>query len=310
MLSRVALVGLVALGVGAAPAQGQERGAATDPAPRLSISLAGGAFVSSDWSDLVLVGGDAATTDRLGRVLLPDLAAGAGPLGELSVTYWRDRLGVRFHAGYARSCVASGPGCASETFAPPGSSVFDVPAGQDGLDVWLLDAAAVMELETPFRSFRPYLLLGGGITVYDPDDGVRAITPGFVELGGRTGRIVFDDDGDVVVVEEGPVLARINRPGFEVLPSLVAGIGTEFRLPLRAGGVGLRLEVSDNIGRSPLQVSLTRLESDFGFDFFDDSDDEEDDEDEVEFDFGIVHNLRATVGVSWTVPLPRRAGGG
>jgi len=64
------------------------------------------------------------------------------------------------------------------------------------------------------------------------------------------------------------------------------GVGTDFRLPIGPGGAALRVELSDHVARSPLELRVSKLSGPGAF-ISNDS----------VVRFGAVHHLSATVGV-------------
>src|SRR5688500_2303777 len=79
--------------------------------PRVDISGSGGFLMSTDWSDLVLLGSVSPVAGALQQVLVRDLTVDPGPVYDGTVTYWRGRYGFRAHTGFARSCIAVGRSC-------------------------------------------------------------------------------------------------------------------------------------------------------------------------------------------------------
>jgi hypothetical protein len=136
---------------------------------------------------------------------------------------------------------------------------------------------------TPERKAWPYVFFGlGGIT-YDLD---RTITPPlltFIERGGA----LDDGRGGVIVEEDGgrQILLAVDELGLETVFAVSFGIGADLRLPLGGGGIGLRLELSDHMASSPVQVRIRELSSAGGLSA-----------DDV-VDFGAVHHLRAAAGL-------------
>jgi len=59
-------------------------------------------------------------------------------------------------------------------------------------------------------------------------------------------------------------------------------IGTDFRVPLGPAGVGLRLELSDNVHESPLDIQIAELDAAA--------------DGVVRPNIRLVHNLRASAG--------------
>jgi len=80
-------------------------------------------------------------------------------------------------------------------------------------------------------------------------------------------------------------LLTTNTLSTETVFAFNLGLGTDFRIPLKSGGVALRLEVADHIAGSPLAFRVEELSS-FGT---------------VPIDTGsryrLVHHLSATAGV-------------
>jgi hypothetical protein len=62
------------------------------------------------------------------------------------------------------------------------------------------------------------------------------------------------------------------------------GVGTDFRIPLGPAGIGVRLELSDHMHESPVNLQVNQLDAyDFGT--------------QQMPNFGLVHNLRVAAGV-------------
>jgi hypothetical protein len=286
----------------AGPLRGQEEG---PPEPgweddeerprRLDISLAAGRLLSSDWSDLVVLGTLGGLVER---VLVRDLAFAPGSAVDVAVTYWEGRYGFRVHAGMARSCVAIGGNCEPiPVFLGRPDDPALVPGDIDAA-AWLLDIGGAVSLLRPGRDrdFRPFIFFGLGGVAYDLDGGVRFLLPTFIELGGAPGRVALDPDGNLIVVATGsPFLFSVDEPGFEVMFAGVLGIGADVRVPVGDGTVGLRFELADHVTRSPLNVRLAGFVDDFHL--------SRRDVEDVRFDFGAVHNLRLNIGLVVDAPL-------
>jgi hypothetical protein len=264
---------------------------------RLDVSLSAGRLLSSDWSDLVVLGTLGGVVER---VLLRDLAFAPGAAVDLAITYWEGRYGFRVHAGMARSCVAIGGDCdlvPAFLGGPDGAAL--IPGDIDA-DAWLLDIGGAVSLLRPGRDrdFRPFVFFGLGGVAYDLDGAVRFLLPTFIELGGEPGRIALDPDGNIVVIADGaPFLVSVDEPGFEVMFTGVLGLGADVRIPVGDGSLGLRFELADHVTRSPLDVRLAGLVDDFHF--------SRRDVEDVRFDFGTVHNLRLNVGIVLDAPVGR-----
>jgi hypothetical protein len=85
---------------------------AIPPGPkRVDLSGSGGFLLSTDWSDLVLLGSVSTVSGSLEQVLVRDLQVEPGPVFDGVVTYWEGRYGFRAHGGYASSCLAPGGNC-------------------------------------------------------------------------------------------------------------------------------------------------------------------------------------------------------
>ena len=242
---------------------------AEDLSGRVDITASIGVMAPTDWSDLVLLGSLSPSTGVLEQVLVRDVRVDPGTEVEGAVTYWRGRYGFRVQAGRAQSSVT----IAGPADAPPASTI--------DMDTWSYDARGVIGLidYTPRRWVWPYAFFGlGGIT-YDLD---RAVSPSlltFIERSrtGVPGTIIVED-------EPREFLLAVDELQTETVFALSVGIGTDIRVPLGAAGVGLRVEVSDQIARSPVGLRIGELRrsrplaADTGV------------------NFGAVHHFRATAG--------------
>ena len=85
---------------------------------------------------------------------------------------------------------------------------------------------------------------------------------------------VFDDPDQLLIA--------IDELGVETKFALNLGVGTDFRIPLGPASVGVRLEVSDSIHRSPIDLRVADVERPGTTQFI---------------DFGYVHNMRAAAGL-------------
>ena len=233
----------------------------------------------TDWSDLVLLGTISSATGVLEQVLVRDLRVEPNTAFGAAVTYWRGRYGFRTHAAYSSSSlVIGGPTTGLESTAEGGSLV------SVDVDTWLYDVRGAIGLleYAPSRWVWPYAFVGFGGITYNL---ARTISPPlltFIE-GGRS----LDDPGDIVIVkDEGrQFVLAVDELGLETVFAVNAGIGTDFRIPLGPGGVGLRLEISDHIAPSPVGLRLRELNSDSSAA----SDDA--------VRFGVVHHLRAAAAL-------------
>lgn len=266
------LVALLFLDV--TPAAAQYDPFAIAPGPRrVDVSGSGGMLLSSDWSDLVLLGSISSVSGVLEQVLARDLVVDPGPVFDGVVTYWEGRYGFRAHGGFARSCLAAARSCAGAPLA--GSS------GTIDVDTWIYDVGGAIGL-LDYRRGRivwPYVFVGVGGVTYDLERGVGPPLT-FIERrppGGGASIVVAEDDAD-------PLLITLEELGIETRFALNLGVGSDFRVPVGGGSIGVRLEVSDHIHRSPVQIEIANLE---GFR----------PARGTRVDFGFVHNLRAAAGL-------------
>src|SRR5687767_15466312 len=82
------------------------------PGPkRVDISGTGGFRLSTDWSDLVLLGSLSPASGALEQVLVRDMVVRPGPAIDATVTYWEGRYGFRTHVGYGESCLTVATTC-------------------------------------------------------------------------------------------------------------------------------------------------------------------------------------------------------
>lgn len=271
---RHTLASLIAIAVLFDPSSAQaQRLTPSEPPPgppRLDVSGTGGLLLSSDWSDLVLLGTVSPATGALQQVLVRDIVVDPGPVYDGTVTYWEGRYGFRAHAGYARSCVAVARSC-GEIGAVTGDT------GLVNVKSYSYDIGGAIGL-LPYRAQRwvwPYVFFGAGGVTYDL---ARTIGPPltFIERQPAVG------DRAALVRDSDPLLISIEELGLETRFAVNFGVGTDFRIPLGPAGLGVRFEVSDHLHDSPVNVQVLTLD---GF------------LTERQLRFGPVHNLRAAVGV-------------
>jgi hypothetical protein len=241
-----------------------------DRPPRLDLSGSAGVLVPSDWSDLVLVGSLSSATGALEQVLVRDVRVKPGSVFGAAATYWRGRYGFRTHGAYSESSLELGPS-------------FDATPSIDvDVKTWMYDVRGAVGLieYAPTRIAWPYVFVGlGGIT-YDLSRTVSPPLRSFITQPPAGGvppdRVIVGDDGRQFVV-------AVDELGLETVLAFNFGIGTDFRIPLGGGGVGLRLELSDHVANSPLGLRIREVGSASGA------------SDAVRF--GVVHHLRAGVGI-------------
>jgi hypothetical protein len=267
------IAALVAVDISPAAAQAPYDPFAVYPGPkRVDVSGSGGFLLSSDWSDLVLLGSVSGVTGVFEQVLSRDVVVDPGPVFDGAVTYWEGRYGFRVHAGFAQSCLAAGRTC--------GEARFGGTSGTVDVDTWIYDVGGAIGLieYNRGRIVWPYVFLGVGGVTYNLE---RTVGPPLTVIETRppAGR-----DDLIVIGEPDQLLIAIDELGIESRFALNLGIGTDFRIPIAGGGVGVRLEVSDHIHRSPIEIEIANLE---GFRAARDA----------RVDFGYVHNLRAAAGL-------------
>ena len=247
------------------------------PGPRrVDVSGTGGFRLSTDWSDLVLLGSVSPASGALEQVLVRDLVVRPGPAFDAAVTYWEGRYGFRTHLGYSESCLTVGRTC-GELTGPAG------PASSVDVNAWSYDVGGAVGLIDYRRNtwVWPYVFFGFGAVTYD-----LARTAGppltFIE---RTAPSVRN--GQTVITRDDPDLLLIatDELGIETRFAVNVGIGTDVRIPLGLTSVGLRMEVSDYIHRSPVDVLVDPVNPLFGA------------RRDPRLNFGVVHNLRAAAGL-------------
>lgn len=247
-----------------------------DRAPRVDVSVSGGMLAPTDWSDLVVLGSLSSVSGALEQVLVRDLRVEPDSVFGASVTYWRDRFGFRVNGALSRSSLTIGGDSLD------GGARDTLPAE---IDTWFYDVRGAIGLVeySPERKVLPYVFLGlGGIT-YNLD---RTISPPLLTFIER-GRSVSTTPGSITIVDDTgrEILLAIDELGTESVLSFNFGAGTDLRLPFGGGALGLRLEVSDHIASSPLEVRIRELDGAGGLAR----------DDAVRF--GTVHHLRAAAGL-------------
>ena len=253
-----------------------------DRPARVDISVSGGVLMPTRWSDLVLLGSGTPAGGVLEQVLTRDIHVEPDTEFTAAATYWRSRYGLRVRGGFSRSSVSIGavPLAGVSLSTPPASAVG--AASSIGIDTWLYDlglSIGFLEYE-PRRVVWPYGFFGVGGITYDLK---QAIAPPLAFLehppsAPPANTIIVTDDGH-------QFLLTTNTLSTETVFAFNLGLGTDFRIPLKSGGVALRLEVADHIAGSPLAFRVEELSS-FGT---------------VPIDTGsryrLVHHLSATAGV-------------
>jgi hypothetical protein len=244
-----------------------------DRPPRVDFSASGGFLMPTRWSDLVLLGSLSPGVGVLEQVLTRDVHVKPDTEFTAAATYWRSRYGLRVHGGFSRSSVSIG--------AAPVASAVGGDAASVGIDTWLYDlGAAIGFLEyEPRRSVWPYGFFGvGGITYNLKQTIAPPLT--FVDRAPSA-----PAGNTIVVASDGrQFLLTTNALSTDTVLAFNVGLGTDFRIPLKGGGVALRVEAADHIAASPIAFRIEEL-SPFGA---------------VPSDAGaryrLVHHLSATAG--------------
>ena len=247
------------------------------PGPsRVDISGTGGFRLSTDWSDLVLLGSISPASGALEQVLVRDFVVRPGPSFDAAVTYWEGRYGFRTHVGYAESCLTVGRACGEVTGPAGVASSVDVNA-------WVYDVGGAVGLIDYRRDtwVWPYVFFGFGAVTYDL---ARTTGPPLTFIERNAPGVA---DGRVVISRDNPDLLLIatDELGIETKFALNIGVATDLRIPLGPAGVGIRMEVSDYIHRSPIDVLVAPINPLVGG------------RRDARLNFGLVHNLRAAVGL-------------
>jgi hypothetical protein len=240
----------------------------------VDVSGSAGVRLSTDWSNLVLLGTVSPTTGVLEQVLSRDLVFVPGPVFDATVTYWEGRYGFRAHGGFSRRCIAVGRTCgAVPTLNGPTRGSVDVDASYYDIG----GSFGLIEYhENPW--VWPYAFFGLGGVTYDIKQNLSPPLQIFIaQRPPSTPDIVVASD------RQQPLLISIDELGLETKFAVNFGIGTDLRVPLGAAGVGLRLELSDNIHESPLNIQLAQLNT-VG-------------DEVVHANARLVHNLRASAGL-------------
>ena len=216
-------------------------------------------------------------TGAFEQVLARDLVVDPGPVYDGTVTYWEERYGVRVHLGFSQSCLAVGRRCRDLT------NVSGSALGEIDLDAWQYDIGGAFGLIEHGQSswVWPYAFVGLGAVTYNLEQSVGPPLGVFIErspppVQGR--QVVITRD------EIDTLLIAIDELGIETEFAFNFGVGTDFRIPLGPASVGLRLELSDHVHRSPMNIQIADID-DLGR------------SQEIQLDFGLVHNLRASAGL-------------
>jgi hypothetical protein len=247
---------------------------------RVDVSASLGVGAPTDWSDLVVLGSISPVFGVFEQVLVRDLRVKRETEIGGAVTYSRGRYGFRTHVALSRSTLVVGgqPVDVSETPFPPGPEV------SIDLDTWSYDVRGVIGLtEYDERAWvRPYASFGFGGISYDLANPVSPPLLTFIDRA--RAQPVTPDELITLDQRSREFLLAVDEVAQKTLLAFNFAVGTDLRVPLGQGGVGLRLELSDQISESPVDLRIgelrraTPLASDTGV------------------RFKSVHHLRAVAG--------------
>lgn len=199
--------------------------APTPPSPRPRVELglvSGGAAFSALRSQLVtarILEGEHTGERSFERLIAPESSTAAA----LLATWWLSpRWGVRVAAAYAASALSIRLEERDRRFLER-EGAGDESSYAD-LAVWLAEASLLVAVRPPVRRVQPYLVLGGGVVLYDPDESY----------------------GEPMPVGIREVMAEQSR---KAQPALVVGAGA--RIPLEPGPLALTFELTDHVTLSP-----------------------------------------------------------
>jgi hypothetical protein len=209
------------------------------------------------------------------QVLARDLVVVPGTVFDGTVMYWEGRYAFRAHGGYSTSCLAVGRHCgqmASLTGAGDRSVDVNIASYDIGGAIGLIDYERRLWVW-------PYMFAGLGGVTYDLSQQVGPPLNVITNRGSsNTG------DRQIVLTRDRVDIIAIDELGLETKLAFNFGVGTDFRVPLGPASVGLRLEASDFVHKSPLNIRVVDIDARTGA-----SGDR--------FSFGAVHNLRVSAGV-------------
>ena len=181
----------------------------------------------------------------------------------LQAEYWfDDRVAVRAEGGYAPATL--------QVDQPDSDLVPDSDGSREiaETDVWVADVNAMLRLLPEESTVTPFVSAGAGFVSYAPE-GEDAIV-----IDDANARVPDGDDGGT----EG---------NDDTLLAGMIGVGADFSP--EGWPVAIRGEVTDHISSSPAGLFLNGTETPIDGGAGVEGDD----------DFGVVHNLRFTLGLQW-----------
>jgi hypothetical protein len=227
-----------------------------DRPPRVDISVSGGFLMPTRWSDVALLGSFSPAQGALEQVLTRDVRVKTDAEFAAAATYWRSRYGFRAYTGYSRSSLQI-----SDAAIVGGAASMPAGAGGDissvGIDTWIYDiGAAIGFVEySPGRSVWPYGFVGFGGITYNLK---QTIAPPLTFVG-VPGQPTVGSTTTIIVSDGRQLLLTTNALSTETVLAVNLGVGTDFRIPMRKGGVALCLEVADHVAASPLAFRVEAL---------------------------------------------------
>jgi len=242
----------------------------------VDVSGTAGFRLSTEWSNMILLGSVSPATGALEQVLGRDLIFRPGPVYDATVTYWEGRYGFRAHGGFSRKCLAIAGQCG------PIPTLNGPTRGSVGVDAASYDVGGAFGLMEYHKNpwVWPYVFFGFGGITYNIKQNISPPLQMFIQARppGNPDITVQENKG-----REQSLLIAINELGLETKFALNFGVGTDLRVPLGPVGVGLRLELSDNMHGSPLNIQVAELNTLT--------------DDVVRANGGFVQNLRASAGL-------------
>jgi hypothetical protein len=214
-----------------------------------------GVGAPTDWSDLVVLGSISPVFGVFEQVLVRDLRVKRETEIGGAVTYWRGRYGFRTHVALSRSALVLGGQPVDPSQSPFGAG----PDVSVDLDTWSYNVRGVIGLtEYDSRAWVwPYVSFGFGGITYDLANPVRPPLLTFIDRA----RAQPITPAELILLDQRSrdFLLTVDEVAQETLPAVNLAVGTDLRLPLGPGGVGLRLELSDQISPSPVGLRVGEL---------------------------------------------------
>jgi hypothetical protein len=123
----------------------------------------------------------------------------------------------------------------------------------------------------------PYAFFGAGAVTYNLDQSVGPPLTFISRRPAGGGSVIITEDPDTLLIS-------VDELGLQTQFALTFGVGADFRIPVGPASLGARLEVSDNLHGSPLDLTVASIDLPGRAG-------------QTSLDFGMVHNMRAAVGL-------------